>query len=236
MKKPSIGKVILGDKPRIAGVITDPGHDLPPETIADLDLLELRMDYFPALNQESLVAAADKFRLTGVPLLATIRTAREGGRGDLTELEREKLFRAIIPFVDAIDIELNAVEIRDAVIGDARLHDKTVIVSCHNFILTPEENELEEIVTQGREVAADIVKIAAMVNDRQDLIRLMKLTAAHNNLITLAMGSLGSISRVLFPLMGSLLTYGAITEASAPGQMGVRALRDGLNMFGIKDI
>ena len=70
-------------------------------------------------------------------------------------------------------------------------------------------------------MGADITKIAAMALGGKDVQRLAAFTIenADKNIITIAMGSEGTCSRVLFPALGSLLTYASLGESTAPGQL-----------------
>ena len=49
-------------------------------------------------------------------------------------------------------------------------------------------------------------------------------------LIAIAMGTLGTATRICGEAMGSCLTFGTAGEASAPGQMDAKALRQALKM------
>ena len=48
------------------------------------------------------------------------------------------------------------------------------------------------------------------------------------------MGSFGAPSRVVFPVLGSLITYGSVNGKSAPGQMPVKAIKAQLRALGFK--
>ena len=50
-------------------------------------------------------------------------------------------------------------------------------------------------------------------------------------LIAISMGPLGAITRVGGELFGSCLTFGAVGQTSAPGQMDARALRGALTLL-----
>ncbi|VUT28253.1 MAG: 3-dehydroquinate dehydratase [Candidatus Syntrophoarchaeum sp. GoM_oil] len=73
---------------------------------------------------------------------------------------------------------------------------------------------------------ADIGKIATMVNDLRDCIRLFELLLDCDiPLSVIGMGELGRHTRVIAPIYGSVLNYGSVGEAVAPGQMRVGEMR-----------
>jgi 3-dehydroquinate dehydratase type I len=159
-------------------------------------------------------------RFAGVPTLATIRHADEGGGFRGSEVERLALYRALVPRVDAVDVEV-AAEIAPPVIDAARDAGKLAIASFHDFAKTPAPAALDAVVARGRALGADVVKIAATVAGADDLRALARLLLAHEDagLVVIGMGARGVASRVLFPLLGSLLTYAAADTQTAPGQL-----------------
>ncbi len=62
---------------------------------------------------------------------------------------------------------------------------------------------------------AHIVKIATLAKTAHDVQRLLQVTLAQRGqpLVTIAMGRVGSVSRLAFPLAGSLLTYTSLRPA-----------------------
>jgi len=134
-----------------------------------------------------------------------------------------------MPFVDAVDIEIDA-SINREIIAMAR--GKTIIVSEHDFEKMPDLSHLEKIASKANSLGATIIKIAAMAHNRQDVVRLMEFTAAkRNNLVTIAMGNYGAISRVLAPVFGSLFTYGFVKKSVAPGQLSLHKLVEELRLY-----
>ncbi|MBN1586273.1 MAG: type I 3-dehydroquinate dehydratase [Candidatus Omnitrophica bacterium] len=216
-----LGPIDLRQKPRVAGVVDD---TVVPETLQTLheqgvDVLELRVDTFGRFEPEYCAEVAKKYALSGMPLLATVRSPAEGGEGGLQPGQRLTLYRALAPYVHAVDVELGSQEILPGVLGLAREHGLLPILSYHNFEQTPDSAELTQIV--GQCVAAGAVaKIATMAQSREDALRLAMITLEHceQGLVTLAMGAPGQFSRVLFPFLGSLLTYGYAARPTAPGQ------------------
>lgn len=197
------------------------------------DLLEVRVDTFASLDGGQLLASFEKLKKTSrLPILLTIRSIREGGQGELADRERARLFESLIPFVDLVDIELGSGRILKTVVDSAKKNRKRVIVSHHDFKGTPGDKKLKEITQSARGAGADIVKIASMVNSPGDLRRLSGLLCSESSMIVIGMGPLGRASRVFFPMLGSLITYGSTTKSTAPGQMTLRELRAELSRYG----
>jgi len=222
-----LGNVALDKGPRTAGVIVDGRAQSAARKAvsAGADILEVRADTFADTSPEKLKKILTELKGLGRPLLLTVRSAKEGGKKALGNRQRELLYTTLMPFVDAVDVELSSSAILENVIKSARGHKKTVVISYHNFKSTPGEKRLREIITRARAKGADIVKIAARANRADDLKRLGSLLAGQGDLIIIAMGETGRASRVFFPMLGSLLTYGSITSSTAPGQMSLREIK-----------
>ena len=144
----NIGKVKLGSMPKIAAVIVD-GKDkkaIDAAKRSGADLLELRIDCFKTQDIISIQDCVKYAGLKKLPLIATIRSKAEGGGAYIRDVERLNLFRNIIPYVDAVDIELSSKDILKDVINETHKFNKKVIVSYHNFKNTPEQKKLERIV------------------------------------------------------------------------------------------
>jgi 3-dehydroquinate dehydratase I len=155
-----------------------------------------------------------------------IGTVREN---DYTRATRSDIFKAIIPFVDSVDIELGT-GISDAVLSAAA--GKTIIVSEHDFASTPDTAALQSMADRAKKQGADIFKIAAMANSRDDVVRLLQFTYMCDvPMVSIAMGPLGTVSRVIAPLFGSLFTYGYLTKPVAPGQLPVAKLVEEMKLY-----
>ena len=230
-----IGNVELGDTPKTALALCDEKNaDFVREAKSQgIDLLETRIDQFRNVNNKNyVIKAIEQLKGNGLPIIATIRSKKEGGNY-IPDTKRLELFNAVIPLVDSIDIELSSKQILNKVVKRAHECEKTVIGSYHNFAGTPTNRILEEIIKEIKAHGMDIIKIASLAKNEEDVIRLMKITLNHRdkNIITISMGSIGLISRVFFPFLGSLITYGCIDIASAPGQLPINILLEELRKF-----
>lgn len=216
----------LGEIPHIAGVLTDTdviniNHDV----LNTADIIELRVDLFDKLSPEHIEMifrlAKDKFKK---PLIGTIRSIKEGGKKEVPD--RLGLYRTIIPLSDLVDVEIGSDDIIAEVAKICHADKKLLIGSYHNFDSTPGDDILDEFVSKGKGLGADVVKIAVTAAGNDDMVRLAIFTNKHRNegLITMSMGDRGLPSRIFSSLFGSLITYGYITHPSAPGQLSVSEL------------
>ena len=220
----NIGNARLGGIPKIAAVIVD-GEDkkaISAAKIGGADLLELRLDCFKNQGQAYVNRIIKNIKKTRLPLIATVRSRKEGVKTAIGNIERLKLFESIIPLVDAVDIELSSKNILKDVINKAHGLNRKTIISYHNFKNTPGQKKLNDLVKSCRNAGGDIVKIATLARDKKDVIRLAALMTKHDNIIVIAMGMMVSATRILFPMLGSLLTYSSVTKSSAPGQMSLK--------------
>ena len=84
-----------------------------------------------------------------------------------------------------------------------------MLLSAHAFDAMPAGRALLDLVERGRSLGADVVKLAVHAADVGHLRTLLEVTlAATVPVVTLAMGPMGPLSRVVLPAAGSLLTYG----------------------------
>ena len=209
-------------QPAVAVSFTDAdtAFDIEEARQAGVALAELRIDLFADQTPEAVVETAQ--RLRGLPLLATIRMAEEGGGWRGGEAARLALFKAVLPYVDGIDVELRATETLAALQQPLLLTGTTLVVSHHDFSATPSAEELADIARRAVEAGADIVKVAATIVEEDDLNTLAGLLTSRPapNLVVIGMGERGLVTRMLFPALGSLFTFAGKGErASAPGQL-----------------
>jgi len=215
-----IGNCVLGERPRVALVVRDDisRKDVEPFFTEGVDLLEMRIDQFCSCESEYVCSHLKTF--AGLPCIGTIRSNQEGGNWSGSETLRLALYKKIMPFVNAVDIEINAEEINNAVIEEAKRVGAVVIGSFHDFKSTPSADCLEGVLEKGKLSGVDIIKIAAQCNVSDDLRILTHFLVTHDmdNLILLGMGHAGAPSRLFFPFLGSLVTYTFLGTPSAPGQ------------------
>jgi 3-dehydroquinate dehydratase-1 len=217
------GSLLLeAGKPAVAVSFTDAdgAGDIAAAKAAGVAIAELRIDLFADVSVANVVETAR--RLAGLPLLATIRMSEEGGRWTGGEASRQALFEAVLPHVDAVDVELRATDTLAVLRPKVSVAGKALVVSHHDFVATPSAADLADIAARAVAAGADIVKVAATIVTEDDLAALAGLLAsrAAPNLVVIGMGERGLVTRMLFPALGSLFTFAGKGErASAPGQL-----------------
>jgi 3-dehydroquinate dehydratase-1 len=221
-----LGQIDLGHVPRVAVPLSDVELQRDVSGLKGLaDLIELRIDAFQRHDPAYVAQVCREARALKFPLIATVRSADEGGQTRLTDAERQAIYEAVVSHVDAIDIEFHT-PLRDRIVKLARAHHKRAIVSFHDFQRTPLERDLVAVAEVARWHSAEIVKLAVTAQSSYDVDRLLGILRTHRdkNLIVIALGPYGVMSRVFFPLVGSLITYAYLNAANAPGQLALAEL------------
>ncbi len=194
------------------------------------DLYEWRADSFFGSYSEALDLL--KRELYGKPLLCTVRTVREGGAADMAPEAYEAFLSGLLDQggFSLLDIELSCGEERVKRLAE-KAKDKGVgvVVSRHDFDKTPGEDEMVSVLLHMKELGADLPKLAVMPQNPKDVLHLLSATLRAveriGPVITMAMGSLGKVSRVCGGVTGSCVTFGAGVNASAPGQLNAEDLQ-----------
>jgi len=230
-----IGNFDLDEKPAIVAVIDDdPAESAKAAKWLGANVLELRLDLLNFTDIDEAKKTIDRIKAnTSLPCIATNRLQTDGGKWEGTEDDRIALLIDIMPFVEAIDIELSAdTEKRNKIIAAAKAAGLTVIVSAHEFDGTPSVDIMKKILNHAHEAGADIAKLAVMAKSKQDVLNLLQATAdMEKPVCTIAMGEVGKHSRMVAPCYGSRLTYGAIAQAVAPGQIKIHELKSALEIL-----
>ena len=195
------------------------------QAAGDSDMVEMRLDLIATDPLEAIKAVR---KSTTKPIIATNRLKAEGGNFEGNEQERcELLIKASI-YSDYVDIELRA-ELRDELIR--RVH-KPIIISYHDFQGMPDLSEMRSILRDMKKAGAAIAKIAVTPSKLRDNLKILEfLLDADMPLCIIAMGKLGKHLRAVAPLYGSILTYGYVFEATAPGQMNIKELNEAMRLL-----
>lgn len=178
------------------------------------DMVELRFDLMGCDPVSGVQTCKD---LCSLPLIATFRSAPEGGQffGDANAWY-EKI-RPLLPLVEFVDIEQRFSPFARQVKGAG----KTIIASCHSGEMMP----LHELFEMERTLRAygDIVKIIVTPANTDDIIDLIAFThAVKKPVSTGVMGTPFRYARAILPLFGSELVYCHIGTATAAGQYSVQ--------------
>lgn len=201
------------------------------------DVIEWRVDYFEDIaNTAAVMKAGGALRgiLADIPLIFTRRSAREGGQAiDLDDAGVVRLYDAIGAegLADLLDFEMdNQPGHVRKVVETAHRQGVRVILSYHNFTRTPASKTLVTRFLKADRLSADVAKVAVMPKDRADVLTLLSATAEADAktripLISMSMGPLGAVTRMVGGLFGSSLSFAVGEGSSAPGQLPIAELK-----------
>lgn len=208
-----------------------------------VDAVEWRIDFYKdVFNISCVLNTLNELRnvLLDIPLLFTFRTKKEGGEKEISMEKYTTLNKEVANSgnVDLIDVEIfSGDDIVKENINNIHKAGVFVVGSNHDFLKTPEKEEIVSRLRKMQNMGADIPKVAVMPNSVEDVITLLGATNemhtkyADRPLISMSMGSTGVISRLAGEVFGSAMTFGAVGQVSAPGQIPVEELADILNIL-----
>lgn len=196
-----------------------------------IDIVEWRVDFYEEVsNISSVLDTLKNLRKTlgNLPIIFTFRTSKEGGEKEISLEEYTRLNKEVANSgnVDLVDIEMFSGD--DVVMENiSNIHEAGVLVvgSNHNFAKTPEKDEIISRLQKMQDMGADILKIAVMPKNTQDVIKLLDATNemytkyADRPITAISMGSMGVISRLGGEIFGSAMTFASVGQGSAPGQI-----------------
>ena len=195
---------------------------------AGAEMIELRLDYLTETTDStreiaSQVIAAAKD--TNLPIIATCRAQWEGGAFTAGEKSRKALIKhAVRAGVDYIDIESACRN--DGEMQIAELVGKNpvgVIRSNHDFEGVPDD--LSDRISRVNAHNPDVGKIAYLANRTSDCFAALDWmhaqVTAGKEVIAMAMGEPGQMTRLLAKKLGAFLTFASLDDAqgTAPGQV-----------------
>jgi 3-dehydroquinate dehydratase-1 len=198
---------------KIVAALTDP-VDASRAQEQGADIVELRFDLMTG-DPATLVQTCKE--VCSLPVIATIRSAPEGGQFFGNAGTWFDKIQPVIPSVDYIDIEQrfasHAQQIKAA--------GKQIIASHHAGQMIP----LQDMFMLERELRTfgDMVKIIVTPHNEDDIIDLIAFTHAIKKPIsTGVMGAQFRYARAILPLFGSELVYCHIGNRTAAGQYSVQ--------------
>ena len=203
------------------------------------DLLEWRIDFFEAIgDSQAVIDTALAIRqAAAIPVLLTRRNATEGGQPlTIDEAAVVAMYTAACQAkcIELIDYELsNTAADIEALRKVSRNNGIGMIMSYHNFQMTPDAATLDEKFAAAARHGADVAKVAVMPQNDRDVLELLAATSrareAHDlPLISMSMGGIGSLSRIMGWVYGSAATFAVGKSSSAPGQIAIEDLRTAL--------
>ena len=197
------------------------------------DLVEFRIDRMRNPEMEKLLG------VRRTPVIVTNRRREEGGGFPGTEEERVTfLVEAARLGADYVDIETETAPVLKEALRRVCARSKTKrIASWHDFSGTPPTAFLKMKLAACMADGPDIVKIVTHAGDATDGLRMLELIPYARQkghaVIAFCMGEKGRISRIMAPLLGSVISYAPLEpeEASAPGQLTARRMREILRVL-----
>ena len=238
----------IGDgKPVICVPVVAPERETIIETIKSLteqkvQMIEWRVDCFREADDVAAVRAVlDTVKpfLTETIFLFTFRTKQQGGSRRMEEWKILKLNETAAKSgcADMIDLEFFEATKPEKEIRRFQRMGVRVIASHHDFDATPDDRILRMLMEQMQQGGADVAKLAVMPQSTDDVVRLLKLTNDMKQkyptlpVVTMSMGALGVVSRMAGEIFGSCITFGAVGETSARGQIAAEKLEDILSVI-----
>lgn len=190
------------------------------------DVIELRLDCLANFDD----AAAVLKRASGAraQMILTVRSPVEGGHNTLDSATRKQFWLSLSADAEEsmLDVELELIE-QFMRAGTALNYDR-VICSYHAFTDQP---DLGAIYRRMTATPARILKIAITAEDATGCLPIFdlidKAQTDGRQIIAIAMGQPGVMTRVLGPARGAFLTFASLDEHSttAPGQLTAEQLR-----------
>jgi len=188
------------------------------------DVIELRFD---CLNPKE-IHKASVFLVSPKPLLLTYRPKEQGGKQELTRLQRIAFWNTFVNSVDDkrkfwIDYEY---DLKNKI---QKMSNPVTIKSFHDFLGIPGNlNEIYKNLSAENEVA----KIAVQADDITDSLAVWKLLERakkdNKQIVPIAMGEAGRWTRILGLANGAPLTYASLDagKETAAGQITAREMID----------
>ena len=185
------------------------------------DLVEARVDLFAQQSLDGCAHDCTRLEATGTPVILTIRSAAQGGRFAGPDAAREAAFMAAIAggYASWVDIENDASIVDALAAAIAARKGAQLIVSHHDFARTPPLDALLAVVDRCHAIPGAVAKIATAVKTDDDRRTLLELLARRpDRTCVIGMGASADL-RIELAARGSLLAYGYLERATAPGQM-----------------
>lgn len=185
------------------------------------DLVEARVDLFAQQSLDGCAHDCARLEASGTPVILTIRSTAQGGRFSGSDATRLAAFTTAIAAGHAswVDIENDATIVDEVAAAVAGRSGAQLIVSHHDFARTPPLEALLAIVDRCHAVSGAIAKIATAVSGEEDRRTLLALLAQRpERTCVIGMGASADL-RIELAARGSLLAYGYLESATAPGQM-----------------
>lgn len=189
------------------------------------DLLELRRDLIASSRFANLVKASP------VPVIATLRSLGEGGKGRFPHREASDiLIESLEAGAAYVDVEMGMPRrSRDKIV--TRAGAERVILSRHFPEDTPPMKVLLRLLDQMIQEDPGMIKIVSRAHSSGDVLRILALiqpaVERGKKIAAFCMGAPGRISRILSLSMGASLGFASLEKGdeTADGQIPIQVMR-----------
>lgn len=193
-----------------------------------VNLVEIRTDFIKDIDEAGLKNLVSSNK----NCIIAFRRKKE------KSLDHSLIEVAIKEGVRFIDLEI---EEKEAIkhVKDIKLKNKEIktklIISCHNFELTPGLDELNSVYFRSKSMSADLVKIVTKACTINDNFAIFEFLKNKEDAVSFCMGMQGQISRILAGKYGSRITYCCLKEGkeTAEGQISIKEMLETYNFNSI---
>ena len=191
------------------------------------DIIEIWIDQL----RENLITSQIKKLVSSCskPLLIVNKPKEEQGNWHGSESDRIK---KIIPWIHEksayvdVNYRVKSTDLKKLRSACSPKSSIQIILSYHNFESTPSLLTLQKIYNEAAKKEPDLIKIVTFAQTPEDNKTIYELLLKNNHpqkikLIAHTMGTLGKISRIIAPLLGSQIVYLSSSNKAqtAPGQL-----------------
>ena len=200
------------------------------EALKDSKFLEFRLDSLP--KPAGAMAYLKQFLAEhrDVTAIGTCRRKSFGGNfdGPLTA-EIEILTKTAQAGCQIIDLEVeSAEECKPAQLAKLRAAGAALIISYHDFTRTKGLEHAADRIEAFKPEFVKVVSTARTLADNLAVLKLIEDRSLDSNVVGIAMGEEGIVSRVLALRAGAAFTFASFSDGTetAPGQVTAEAMRD----------
>jgi 3-dehydroquinate dehydratase/shikimate dehydrogenase len=169
-----------------------------------------------------------------VTAIATCRRKPFGGSfdGSLKE-ELDLLTAAALAGCKIVDLEVESADEAapkqlDPFRSKLQAAGAALLISCHDFARTKNLEQVAQRIGAFHPEFIKVVSTARSLADNLTVLKLIEDRSRSSEIVGIAMGEEGSLSRVLGVRAGAAFTFASLSDGAetAPGQVNARALRD----------
>lgn len=199
------------------------------------DLVELRLDAFPALSRREIELVFRGLAPLQLPKIATVMPDSIFGRYSGSVARRAELLLEASAFAEYVDLGVEmGEEAIGSLLGDLEGKKAEPIISWHSrAVLT--EGQIREFMES--QASKGICKAVMPASSLRDNLVALNACAGLGGLrrIVFCHGEKGALSRIASPLFGSEWAYASVAKGKegAPGQLDIATMRGIYEVLGI---